>query len=103
MRLAPTTEAKQTTLTMPPTIPVTTKPRPVTFPEDSIILSQYPWKSKLEVHLERVSEIELDIWCNCVMDYYKFTSAHEVTPVISDIKGYGSRKHQIKEEFPLED
>ena len=101
VRLAPTTEAEQTTLTMPPTKPVTTKPRPVTCPEDGIILSQYPWKSKLEVHLERVSKIESDIWCNCVMDYYKFTSAPEVTPVISEIKGYGSRKRRIKEEFPL--
>ena len=37
------------------------------------------------------------------MDYYKFTSAPEVTPVISDVKGYGLHKRQIKEEFPLED
>ena len=103
VRLALTTEAEQTTLIMPPTKPVTTKPRPVTCPEDGIILSQYPWKSKLEVHLERVSEIESDIWCNRVMDYYKFTSALRSTPVISDIKGYGSRKCRIKEEFPLED
>ena len=103
VRSAPTTEAEQSTLTMPPTKPATTKPRLVTCPEDGIILSQYPWKSKLEVHLERVSEIESDISYNRVMDYYKFTSAPEVTPVISDIKGYGSRKCRIKEEFPLED
>ena len=88
---------------MPPTKPVTTKPCPVTCPEDGIILSQYPWKNKPEVHLKRVSEIESDIWCNHIMDYYKFTSAPEVTPVISDIKGYGSRKCRIKEEFSLED
>ena len=69
VRSAPTTEAEQTTLTMPPTKPVTTKPHSVTCPEDGIILSQYPWKSKLEVHLERVSEIESDIWCNRVMDF----------------------------------
>ena len=103
VRSALTTEAEQTMLTTPPTKPVTTKPCPVTCPEDSITLSQYPWKSELEVHLERVSEIESDIWCNLVIDYYKFTSAPEVTPVISDIEGYGLRKRQIKEEFPLED
>ena len=103
VRSPPTTEAEQSTLTMPLTKPATTKPRPVTCPEDSIIFSQYPWKSKLEVHLERVSKIELDIWRNRVMNYYKFMLAPEVTPVISDIKGYGSRKHRIKEEFPLED
>ena len=102
VRSALTTEAEQTTLTTPPTKPVTTKPCPVICPEDGIILSQYPWKSELEVHLERVSEIESDIWCNRVMEYYKFTLAPEVTPVISDIKGYGLRKRQIK-EFPLED
>ena len=103
VRSAPSTEAEQTTLTMPPTNPVTTKPRPVTCPEDGIMLCQYPWKNKPEVYLERVSEIESDIWYNRVMDYYKFTSAPEVTPVISYIKGYGSRKRRIKEEFPLED
>ena len=37
------------------------------------------------------------------MDYYRYTSAPEVTPVISDIKGYGLRKCPIKEEFSLED
>ena len=102
-RSAPTTEAEQTTTTMPPTKPVITKPCPVTCPEDSIILSQHPWKSKLEVHLDRVLVIESDIWCNRVVDYYKFMSAPEVTPVISDVKGYGLHKRPIKEEFPLED
>ena len=100
VRSAPTTETEQTTLT---TKPVTTKPRPVICQEDGIILSQYPWKSEPEVHLERVSEIESDIWCNRVMDYYKFTWAPEVTPVIRDIKGYGLCKHHIKEESPLEE
>ena len=95
-----TTEAARTTTT---TKTVTTKPCPVTGLEDGIILSQYPWKSKLEVHLERLSEIESDIWCNRVVDYYKFSSAPEVTPVISDVKGYGLRKHQLKEDFPLKD
>ena len=61
VRSVPTTEAEQTTLTMPPTKPVTTKPCPVTCPEDGIMLSQYPWKNKPEVYLERVSEIESDI------------------------------------------
>ena len=93
---APTTEAEQSIPTMPPT-------KPVTCPEDSIVLSRYPWKSKLEVHLERVSELESDIWCNCVVDYYRYTSAPEVTPVISDFKGYGLRKRSIKEETPQED
>ena len=98
-----TTEAEQTTPTMPPTKPVITKPHPVTCPEDGIILSHYPWKIKPEVHLERVSEIESDIWCNRVVDYYKFTPAPEVTPIISNANGYGLRKRPIKEEFPLED
>ena len=102
-RSAQTTEAERSTPTMPPTKPAITKPRPVTCPEDGIILSNYPWKSKLEVHLKRISVIESDIWCNRVVDYYKFTSAPEVTPVISSVKGYGLRKRPIKEEFPLED
>ena len=82
---------------------VTTKPCPVTCQEGCIILSQYPWKNKLEIHLKRLSEIELDIWCNRVVNYYKFSPAPEVTPVISDVKGYGLCKRQPKEEFPLED
>ena len=102
-RSAQTTKAERTTPTMPPTIPAITKPRPVTCPDDGIVLSHYPWKSKLEVHLKRVSDIESDIWCNCVVDYYKPTPAPEVTPVISGVKGYGLRKRLIKEEFPLED
>ena len=100
---AQTTEAGRTTPTMPPTKPAITKPRPVTCPDDSIVLSHYPWKSKLEIHLKRVSDIESDIWCNSVVHYYKFTPALEVTPVISCVKGYGLRKRPIKEEFPLEE
>ena len=68
-RLAETTEAEWTTPTMPPTTPVITIPHPGTCPEDGIILSHYPWKSKPEVHLRKVSEIESDIWCNRVVDY----------------------------------
>ena len=98
--LAPTTEAAHTATT---TKTVTTKPCSVTHLEDSIILSQYPWKSKLEVHLERLSEIELDIWCNHVVEYYKFSSAPEITPVIRDVKGYGLCKCQLKDDFPLEE
>ena len=69
-RLALTAEAAPTTST---TKTLTTKPHPVSCPEDGIILSQYPWKNKLEVHLNRLSEIELDIWCNRVVNYYKFS------------------------------
>ena len=58
------TKDKQTTPTMYPTKPVLAKPCPVTCPEDGITLSQYPWKNKPEVYLERVSESESDIWCN---------------------------------------
>ena len=102
---APTTEPEQMALTtpMPSTKPANINPRPVTCPEDDILLSQYPWKYKLKVHLERVSEIELDIWCNSVTDYYKFMPTPEATPVINVIKGYGLRKRQSREEFPLED
>ena len=95
--LAPTTEVARTTST---TKTVTTKPHPAPCLEDCIILSQYPWKNKLEIHLKRLSEIELDIWCNRVVNYYKFSPAPEVTPVISDVKGYGLCKCQPKEEFP---
>ena len=50
-----------------------------------------------------MSEIESDIWCNSVTDYYKFTPTPEATPVINVIKGYGLCKRQSSEEFPLED
>ena len=101
--LAPATEEKQITPTTYPTKPVTAKPCPVTCLKDGIILSQYPWKHKPEVYLERLSDLESDIWCNRVKNYYKFTPAPDVTPVISDIKGYGSHKCQIKEEVSPED
>ena len=97
------TEEKHITPTTYPTIPVVAEPRPVTCPEDGIILSQYLWKNKPEVYLERLSELESDIWCNRVKNYYKFTQAPDVTPVISEVKGYGSHKRRIKEEVSPED
>ena len=100
---APTTEPEQKALTtrMPSNKSANSNPRPVTCPEDGILLSQFPWKYKLKVQLERVSEIESDIWCNSVIDYYKFTPTPEASPVIKVVKGYGLRKRQSKEHFDL--
>ena len=101
---APTTEPEQKALTtlMPSNKPAISNPHPVTCPEDSILLSQFPWKYKLKVQLERVSKIESDIWCNSVIDYYKFTPTPEASPVIKVIKGYGLCKCQSREDVYLE-
>ena len=70
----------------------------VTCPEYGIFLSQYPWKQWLDVKIDRIHPVEIDIWYNKVSDYYVYTTPKCVTPIISDIKGYGLRKRPIKEE-----
>ena len=61
----------------------------VTCPEDSILISQYPWKHELAVKLDRMQPLEIDIWSKKVCDYHVFSAQKEVTPIISDVKGYG--------------
>ena len=61
----------------------------VTCPKDSIVLSQYPWKRELAVKLDQMQPLEIDIWSKKVCDYHVFSAPKEVTPIISDVKGYG--------------
>ena len=65
--------------------------QPVTCPEDSLLLVQYPWKRELNVKLNRIQPLEIDIWSNKVSDYQVLTKPKEVTPIISEVKGYGLR------------
>ena len=61
----------------------------VTWPEDSLVLNQYPWKRELTVKLDRIQPLEIDIWSKKVWNYHVFSAPKEVTPIISDVKGYG--------------
>ena len=70
----------------------------VTCPEDSIVLNQYPWKHKLAVKLDWMQPLEIDIWSKKVREYHVFSAPKEVTPIISDVKGYGLWKRPIKVE-----
>ena len=37
-------------------------------------LSNYPWKKKLSIRVERLHELDIDIWCNKISDYYRYRS-----------------------------
>ena len=75
----------------------------VTCPEDGILLSQFPWKQQLAVKIDQIHLVEIDIWSKKVRDYYVYTILKCVTPIISDIKGYGLQKRPIKEEPPSDE
>ena len=77
--------------------------RPVTCPEDSLVLVQYPWKCELKVKLDRIEPLEIDIWSKKVRDYHIFSETKGVAPIISEVKGYGLRTRPIKAEPPADD
>ena len=75
----------------------------VTCPEDSLVLNQYPWKSEVTFKLDQMLPLEIDIWSKKVRDYHVFSAPKEVTPIISDVKGYGLCKRPIKVEPQMDD
>ena len=77
--------------------------RLVTCPKDSLVLLQYPWKHELNVKLDRIQPTEIDILSKKVGDYHVFNTSKEVTPIISEVKGYGLCKRPIKVEPPMDD
>ena len=82
---------------------LTTAKQLVTRPEDNLVLLQYPWKCKLNIKLDNIQPLEIDIWSNKVRDYHVFTKSKEVTPVISEVKGYGLRARPIQTEPPVDE
>ena len=67
------------------------------------MLLEYPWKCELNVKLDCVQPLEIDIWSKKVCDYHVFSKSKEVTPIISEVKGYGLRTRPIKVEPPVDD
>ena len=59
--------------------------------------------SELNVKLDHIQPTEIDIWSKKVGDYHVFNTSKEVTPIISEVKGYGLRKRPIKVEPPMDD
>ena len=47
--------------------------------DDASQVASYPWKKKLCIKLSRLQDLEVDIWCNNVRDYYKFKPKHANT------------------------
>ena len=76
--------------------------RSVTCPKDSLVLLQYPWKCELNVKLDHIQPLEIDTWSNKVSDYHVLTKSKEVTPIISEVKGYGLCARPIKTEPPMD-
>ena len=66
----------------------------VTCPEDSLVLSNYPWKKTLRVKVQKLSALETDIWCGNIPGYYQYVpdpdlDTLQVTPLL--VHGYGSK------------
>ena len=80
-----------------------TAKRLVTCPEDSLVLLQYQLKCKLNVKLDRIQPLEIVIGSKKVSNYHVFTISNEVTPIISEVKGYGLCTRPIKVEAPADD
>ena len=67
----------------------------------SLVLLHYPWKHEVNVKLDRIQPLE--IWSKKVGEYHVFSTPKEVTPIISEVKGYGLHKRPIKVEPPVDD
>ena len=74
----------------------------VTYSEDGLVLNQYPWKCELTVKLDWIQPLEINIWSKKVRNYHVFSTPKELTPIISDLKGYGLCKRPIKVEPQME-
>ena len=49
-------------------------PEHVETPSAALQSSKYPRKKKLSIEVERLHELDIDIWCNKVSDYYRYRS-----------------------------
>ena len=105
------TDCKDTTGVNVETVPVVKAEHdPITTDKEGIVLSQYPWKRSVQLQLVKLSDITVDIWCNCVSDYYVHVPEIEAKPVI--VCGYGQKREnvdrvpdnakQIKSKVPVE-
>ena len=56
--------------------PLGDDPEHVETPSAALQLVKYPWMKKLSVEVERLHELDIDIWCNKVSDYYRYRSAN---------------------------
>ena len=68
---------------------------PPTCPEDGLVLSQYPWKKSLRVAVQKLSDIEADIWCGNTPGYYHYVPDPDPDTLKVNILlvcGYGSKK-----------
>ena len=73
----------------------TLPPEPPTCPEDSQVLSQYPWKRSLRVVVQKLSDIEVDIWCGNTPGYYHYVPDPDPDTLkvnILLVRSYGSKK-----------
>ena len=70
----------------------------VTCPEDGLVLSQYPWKKSLRVVVQKLSDIEADIWCGNTSGYYQYVPDPDPDTLkvnILLVRGYGLKKKGI--------
>ena len=107
----PVKEHVETTKTSRDYEPHNTESTPVcdllTCAEDGLVLSSYPWKKDLQVAVDRLTPVEIDIWCGNTSEYYRHVP--DPDPVVSaelqsaTSHGYGLRKtRSVKTEVKVE-
>ena len=70
-------------------------PNPTTHPSDAIVLSEYLWRRAPSIKLISLSELDIDIWCGKVSEYYQYSPTLQIK--IVSVKG--ARKQSIKTEI----
>ena len=58
-------------------------------------LSNYPWKKKLSIGVDCLPELDTDIWCNKISDYYRYRSVKHTSS--------GKVKHSKNKSDPTPD
>ena len=58
-------------------------------------LSHYPWKKKLSIRVDHLHELDIDIWCNKISDYYRYRSVKRTSS--------GKVKHSKNKSDPTPD
>ena len=83
-----------------PTVATTAHvPDPITHPADAIVLSEYPWKREPVIKLTSLSDLDMDIWCGKVHEYYQYLPPLQ----IKIVSVRGARKQSIKSEIEEEE
>ena len=83
----------------PTTASIAHVPDPVTHSSNVNVPSEYPWKKDPVIKLTSLSDLDMDIWCGKVHEYYQYVPPLQIK--IVSVKG--ARKQSIKSEIDEEE